>query len=193
MENKYISIDQLWKCETCFYMGSNGKCRSDCDAVESYRPAYSKFEFADVAPVVRCGECVHALKSDQCNPDSRLCNLNYYSGSGRKIVNLDGYCHLGRRKLGEHYARTYKDDFTRHFPDCPKFKNGTPTACRDSIYPTTESGCKTGNCDICWMAVMPETDANIGDNADRCVCCGDVIPEGRQVCPGCEGGTNART
>lgn len=31
------------------------------------------------------------------------------------------------------------------------------------------------------------------DNADRCVCCGDVIPEGRQVCPGCEGGTNART
>lgn len=31
------------------------------------------------------------------------------------------------------------------------------------------------------------------DNADRCVCCGDVIPEGRQVCSKCEGGTNART
>lgn len=31
------------------------------------------------------------------------------------------------------------------------------------------------------------------DNADRCVCCGGVIPEGRQVCPACEGGTNART
>lgn len=26
------------------------------------------------------------------------------------------------------------------------------------------------------------------DTADRCVCCGDVIPEGRQVCPACEGG-----
>lgn len=52
MEKKYISIDQLWGCETCFWMGSNGKCRSDCDAVESYRPAYSKFEFADVVPVV---------------------------------------------------------------------------------------------------------------------------------------------
>lgn len=25
------------------------------------------------------------------------------------------------------------------------------------------------------------------NNADRCVCCGDVIPEGRQVCPACEG------
>lgn len=22
--------------------------------------------------------------------------------------------------------------------------------------------------------------------AERCVCCGDVIPEGRQVCPRCE-------
>lgn len=27
-------------------------------------------------------------------------------------------------------------------------------------------------------------------NADRCVCCGDVIPEGRQVCPACEGGVH---
>lgn len=31
------------------------------------------------------------------------------------------------------------------------------------------------------------------ENADRCICCGDVIPEGRMVCPQCEGGTNART
>ena len=23
---------------------------------------------------------------------------------------------------------------------------------------------------------------------DRCVCCGEVVPEGRQVCPTCEGG-----
>ena len=21
---------------------------------------------------------------------------------------------------------------------------------------------------------------------DRCICCGDIIPEGRQVCPNCE-------
>lgn len=21
---------------------------------------------------------------------------------------------------------------------------------------------------------------------ERCVCCGEIIPEGRQVCPGCE-------
>ena len=55
---------------------------------------------ADVVEVVRCGECIHALKSNECNPDSRLCDLNYYSGGGRKIVNLDGYCHLGRRIRG---------------------------------------------------------------------------------------------
>ena len=23
-------------------------------------------------------------------------------------------------------------------------------------------------------------------NADRCVCCGEIIPEGRMVCPNCE-------
>lgn len=25
---------------------------------------------------------------------------------------------------------------------------------------------------------------------DRCICCGEIIPEGRQVCPMCEGGRN---
>ena len=24
-------------------------------------------------------------------------------------------------------------------------------------------------------------------DADRCVCCGEIIPEGRMVCPQCEG------
>lgn len=26
------------------------------------------------------------------------------------------------------------------------------------------------------------------ENADRCVCCGEIVPEGRQVCPSCETG-----
>lgn len=25
-------------------------------------------------------------------------------------------------------------------------------------------------------------------NVNRCVCCGEIIPEGRLVCPNCEGG-----
>ena len=28
------------------------------------------------------------------------------------------------------------------------------------------------------------------ENADRCVCCGEIVPEGRQVCPDCETGGN---
>lgn len=27
---------------------------------------------------------------------------------------------------------------------------------------------------------------------DRCICCGEVVPEGRQVCPKCEGKTNQK-
>lgn len=27
----------------------------------------------------------------------------------------------------------------------------------------------------------------INDNVNRCVCCGEIIPEGRMVCPICEG------
>ena len=32
------------------------------------------------------------------------------------------------------------------------------------------------------LRVLTETDLN----ADTCVCCGEIIPEGRQVCPPCE-------
>lgn len=28
--------------------------------------------------------------------------------------------------------------------------------------------------------------------ADRCVCCGEIIPEGRMVCPNCENGAQSR-
>lgn len=29
---------------------------------------------------------------------------------------------------------------------------------------------------------------NLDEDINRCVCCGEVIPEGRQVCPKCESG-----
>lgn len=40
---KYIAVDSLWKCETCFYY-QNNKCspRVWCENGECYRPAYSK-------------------------------------------------------------------------------------------------------------------------------------------------------
>ena len=96
MEKKYISVDQLWKCETCFYMGSNGKCRSDCDTVESYRPAYSKFKFADVAPVVHgewieekypfCNVCPHCgVVIDRTCIKMQSGALNYCPNCGAKM------------------------------------------------------------------------------------------------------------
>ena len=30
--------------------------------------------------------------------------------------------------------------------------------------------------------------AHVFENAEHCVCCGEIVPEGRQVCPGCETG-----
>lgn len=33
----------------------------------------------------------------------------------------------------------------------------------------------------------PQDPRRIVDNVDRCIVCGIIIPEGRQVCPSCEG------
>lgn len=33
--------------------------------------------------------------------------------------------------------------------------------------------------------IQPNTNT-VESNANTCVCCGEVIPEGRQVCPNCE-------
>ena len=43
---KYIELDSLWKCETCFHL-RNGKCNTWCDAGESYRPAYDKLTIVE--------------------------------------------------------------------------------------------------------------------------------------------------
>ena len=86
-----------------------------------------------------------------------------------------------------------RDQYDKGWRDC---ENGI-VHCKDCVYFT--GGAIDGNCikdglrtrcilDFCSRGEMKRL-----DNADRCVCCGDVIPEGRQVCPKCEGGTNART
>ena len=39
---------------------------------------------------------------------------------------------------------------------------------------------------------IPDVKSNLsskyGQMVNRCVCCGEIIPEGRQVCPNCDGG-----
>ena len=45
---KYVELDSLWKCETCFWH-SGGKCspRIWCDCGESYRPAYGQLKILE--------------------------------------------------------------------------------------------------------------------------------------------------
>lgn len=40
---KYVALDELWQCETCFHH-FGGKCSPLvwCDSKESYRPAYDQ-------------------------------------------------------------------------------------------------------------------------------------------------------
>ena len=44
-------------------------------------------------------------------------------------------------------------------------------------------------CDALWYAIccIKGTSRFVYVNVNRCVCCGAIIPEGRQVCPICEG------
>ena len=37
-------------------------------------------------------------------------------------------------------------------------------------------------CRRCWEREMPTS----SDNVDRCICCGEPVPEGRQICWKCE-------
>lgn len=41
------------------------------------------------------------------------------------------------------------------------------------------------NCYCIWMRYLKQPAETPTENADRCVCCGEIIPEGRQVCPNC--------
>ena len=36
-----------------------------------------------------------------------------------------------------------------------------------------------------WLPWLKQPAETHTENADRCVCCGEIIPEGRQVCPNC--------
>ena len=46
---KYVALDDLWKCETCFHH-RNGECAPKvwCESGESYRPAYDKLTIVEL-------------------------------------------------------------------------------------------------------------------------------------------------
>ena len=41
---------------------------------------------------------------------------------------------------------------------------------------------------ICLSHTIQDNIRLYRSDVNRCVCCGEIIPEGRQVCPNCEGG-----
>lgn len=104
-EREYIDTAQLFKCETCYHMGGNGKCNSDCDAGESYRPAFSKLKIADVVEVVRCKDCEFWRAMDdgfsfnnrgRTDGECEMLFERHYSE--RHLTGGEHFCSYGKRK-----------------------------------------------------------------------------------------------
>jgi hypothetical protein len=70
---KYIDVDQLFQCETCFHH-QGGKCDAWCDHGEAYRPAMSKLKIVD-AVEVKHGEWVDKRWTTECD----WCDMNHHS------------------------------------------------------------------------------------------------------------------
>lgn len=51
-----------------------------------------------------------------------------------------------------------------------------------------ENDCKTNYCRKCGVKFTSHGAIIIKRNTETCVSCGEIIPEGRQVCPKCETG-----
>lgn len=73
------------------------------------------------------------------------------------------------------------------YPDSPYFRRMSVS---DVVEVIGENGAESSfwYCDNVGFKEIPFRPAAIRDNAEHCVCCGDVIPEGRQICPACERG-----
>ena len=98
---KYVELDSLWKCETCFHH-RNGKCSPNtwCEHGESYRPAYNKLK------VVECDDVKHGhwFLLDEC-------------------ANAGVYCSVCSKKVyREHYANVKPK--SKFCPNCGAIMDG---------------------------------------------------------------------
>lgn len=136
-------------------------------APESYKRGWNDVVdvvLNDADTVVRCGECVHGYRYFEaygldCLSCRKLVDKN---GNGIEFPVLpDGYCSYGERKSD--------------------MSLGT-----DNSEPHMELEPITGE----YARYHGELDVRNGTltiyGLDRCVCCGEIIPEGRMVCPVCE-------
>ncbi len=97
--NKYIDIEQLFKCETCSH-SKDGKCDTVCGNNESYHPDVTKFELACVQPVKR-GRWVPFEFEEGGGPSASGSYLVYRpiswrcSECNRVVESLEPHCHCG--------------------------------------------------------------------------------------------------
>lgn len=100
---KYIELDSLWKCETCFHHRS-GSCSPKvwCENGESYRPDYTKLTilegdivqqewFPVSEPPKERGRYLCYFKYEPESPDV-VCENTYY-GSGHWMSERDRVTH----------------------------------------------------------------------------------------------------
>lgn len=88
---KYINVDQLFQCETCFHH-QGGECDTWCDHGEAYRPAMNKLKIVDAEEVARCKDC----KESYIRKDGRLRCESLYSSLD--WVEPNGFCSYGERR-----------------------------------------------------------------------------------------------
>ena len=76
---------------------------------------------------------------------------------------------------------------TDEYPDNPYFRRMSVS---DVVEVIGEDGAESSfwYCDNIGFKKIPFRSSGIRENAEHCICCDEIIPEGRQVCPACERG-----
>ena len=76
---------------------------------------------------------------------------------------------------------------TDEYPDNPYFRRMSVS---DVVEVIGEDGAESSfwYCDNIVFKKIPFRSSGIRENAEHCICCDEIIPEGCQVCPACEGG-----
>lgn len=114
---KYINIDELFKCETCYHRGSDGKCNPAiwCDAGEAYRPAINKFWIIEGE---ERGPCEHCDTKNYFNDiwDGNKLHHTLEEDDMGNIINIVYYIKENKWYLHDRYPTRIK--FEIHYCPC---------------------------------------------------------------------------
>lgn len=102
---KYVELDSLWKCETCFHHRV-GECLPSiwCESGEAYRPAYDKLKIVEFEPVKHG----HWYLLDECSNDGVYCSVCHKKVYRTNYANQklkSKYCPNCGAKMDEEFVR----------------------------------------------------------------------------------------